>query len=138
MGYTRGFIAMDHTSATTKESVIANKRGFTLIELLVVFAVIGILAAIAIPQFFSYRMRGIDSQMKSDIKNVALAMENYYSEKFIYPTTIAEITPFGFRQTNGVNLAINLTTPTNFTVTASKPGGTQPSFTFDSNTGQTN
>jgi len=129
---------MDHTNAATKETLIASKRGFTLIELLVVFTVIGILAAIAIPQFFAYRMRAIDSQMKSDIKNVALAMENYYSEKFNYPTAIAEITPFGFRQTQGITLTINLTTPINFTVTASKSGGTQPSFTYDSNTGQTN
>jgi type IV pilus assembly protein PilA len=129
---------MDRTSTAISKSLIVNKRGFTLIELLVVFAVIGILAAIAIPQFFAYRRRSIDSQMKSDIKNVALAMENYYSEKFTYPTTIPEITPFGFRQTQGVNLAINLVTTTNFTVTASKPGGTQPSFTYDSNTGQTN
>jgi prepilin-type N-terminal cleavage/methylation domain-containing protein len=128
---------MKYTNAQTKENRIGNMRGFTLIELLVVFAVIGILSAIAIPQFFSYRMRAIDTQMKSDAKNVAIAMESYFSERFIYPTTVAEITPFGFRQTQGVTLAISVTTPSSFTVTASKPGGTQPSFTYDNSTGQT-
>jgi type IV pilus assembly protein PilA len=128
---------MVNTNLAIKENLITRKDGFTLIELLVVFAVIGILAAIAIPQFYSYRGRAVDTQMKSDIKNVALAMESYYSEKFVYPSTIAEITPFGFRQTQGVNLVINITTPLTYTVTASKPAGTQPSFTYDSNTGQT-
>jgi type IV pilus assembly protein PilA len=128
---------MVNTNLAIKENLITRKDGFTLIELLVVFAVIGILAAIAIPQFYSYRGRAVDTQMKSDIKNVALAMESYYSEKFVYPSTIAEITPFGFRQTQGVNLVINITAPLTYTVTASKPAGTQPSFTYDSNTGQT-
>ncbi len=52
--------------------------GFTLIELLVVIAIIGILAAIAIPQFATYRRRGYGSQVKSDIRNVATAQEAYY------------------------------------------------------------
>jgi type IV pilus assembly protein PilA len=125
-------------SESNKRDLISNARGFTLIELLVVFAVIGILVAIAIPQFYSYRRRSIDSQMKSDAKNVALAMESYFSEKFVYPTTIGQITPFGFRQTQGVALAITVPTPNSYTVTATKPGGTQPSFTYNSGTGLAN
>ncbi len=53
-------------------------EGFTLIELLVVIAIIGILAAIAIPQFATYRRRGYGSQVKSDIRNVATAEEAYF------------------------------------------------------------
>ena len=128
---------MDKIRAARRQTLISRKEGFTLIELLVVITVIGILAALAIPQFFAYRSRAIDTEMKSDIKNAVTAMESYYAEKFYYPTSVVEITPLGFRQTQGVTLVINLTTPTSYTVTASKPAGTQPSFTFDSNTGQT-
>lgn len=53
--------------------------GFTMIELLVVVAVLGILAAIAIPQFNSYRVRSFDSRSVSDLHNAAVAEEAYFS-----------------------------------------------------------
>lgn len=118
--------------------ILAQVKGFTLIELLVVFAVIGILVAIAIPQISVHRARGVDTQMKSDIKNAVLAMESYYSTLFSYPTSVAQIANYGFRQTDGVSLMINFSNTTDFTVTATKPGGTQASFTYNSVTGQTN
>ena len=48
---------------------LKSESGFTLIELLVVVAIIGILAAIAIPQFSAYRKRGYEAQIKSDLRN---------------------------------------------------------------------
>lgn len=128
---------MDYTNKTNREKRISNKQGFTLIELLVAMAIIGILVAIAMPQYIAYRRSGVDTQMKSDVKNAAMAMESYYGVKYLYPTTPGEIVPFGFRQTQGVSLVINLITPTTYTVVASKPAGTQPSFTYDSISGLT-
>ncbi len=46
-----------------------NQKGFTLIELMIVIAIIGILAAIAIPNFLSYRERGYNAEALSDAKN---------------------------------------------------------------------
>lgn len=109
--------------------------GFTLVELLVVVSIIGLLAAIAIPQFISYRSRGIDAQMKSDLRNAAVAIEGYYTKRSVYPASIAEIAGFGFRSSDGVNLSLVILSQNAYTLTAAKPGGTQASFTYQSVTG---
>jgi type IV pilus assembly protein PilA len=117
---------------------ISSAAGFTLLELIIVVAVLGILVAIALQQFQLHRARAVDASMRSDLKNAALAMESYYSEFLSYPGTEAAILLVGYRKTNGVSLAINVTTPSTFTLTASRPHGSQPSFTFDSTTGLIN
>jgi prepilin-type N-terminal cleavage/methylation domain-containing protein len=117
---------------------LSSNDGFTLLELIVIVAVVGILAAIAIQQFQLHRARAIDASMRSDLKNAALAMESYYGEFLSYPVTEASILLVGYRKTSGVTLSINLTSPSTFTLTASRPNGSQPSFTFDSSTGLIN
>jgi type IV pilus assembly protein PilA len=113
----------------------AANAGFTVLELIIVVAVIGVLAAIAIQQFNVYRARAIDVSMRSDLKNAAMAMESYYGEFLSYPSTQASILLVGYRRTAGVTLTINVTTPSTFTLNASRPSGSQPNFIFDSSTG---
>lgn len=116
----------------------SSEAGFTLLELIVVVAVLGILAAIAIQQFALFRSRAMDTAMRSDLKNAALAMESYYGEFLDYPTTLNAIQLVGYRRTNGVTLTISVTSPQSFMLNAAMPNGTQPSFTFDSTTGLIN
>lgn len=85
-----------------------NESGFTLIELLVVVAIIGILAAIAIPQFAEYRKRGFDSRSVSDLRNAATAEEAYFADYEKYKTcanagACATDLP-GFKASDGVVL----------------------------------
>jgi len=60
-------------------------KGFTLIELLIVVAIIGILAAIAIPQFASYRIKSYNTAAQSDEKNAKTTLESFYADKTFYP-----------------------------------------------------
>ena len=115
-----------------------SEQGFTLIELLVVVAIIGILAAIAIPQYAAYKKNAVDSQMKSDLHNMATAMEAYYgSNANSYTgTTTSGLLTFGYRQTQSVTPDVGGLSSTSFILTASSSGGNHPAFSFSSDSGQ--
>jgi len=63
----------------------SSQKGFTLIELLIVVAIIGILAAIAIPQFSAYRAKAFNTAAQSDVKNIKTGFEAYMADSTEYP-----------------------------------------------------
>jgi type IV pilus assembly protein PilA len=68
------------------------QEGFTLIELMIVIAIIGILAAIAIPQFSAYRKRSYNSAAQSDLKNFMIAQEAYFVNYHTYTNSASALT----------------------------------------------
>jgi prepilin-type N-terminal cleavage/methylation domain-containing protein len=114
---------------------LQSQQGFTLIELLVVVAIIGILAAIAIPQFAAYRKRGHEAQVKSDLRNAAVAQESYFAAYSTYKGgSLASGTPPGFNATSGVSTAAAVGTNT-FQLSASHSNCGTTTWTFSSGNG---
>ena len=66
-------------------------KGFTLIELMIVVAIIGILAAIAIPNFIRFQARSKQSEAKSNLKSLFTAQKSYYQEKDRYSQLVKVI-----------------------------------------------
>ncbi len=117
---------------------LRGESGFTLIELLVVVAIIGILAAIAIPQFSAYRKRGYEAALKSDLRNAATAEEAYFTQNNSYKTgALVSGTPQGYNQTSTIS-GMNAATGTNtFVLTATHTNCTGITWTYDNTTGVT-
>ena len=102
-----------------------DSKGFTLIELLIVVVIIGILAAIAIPQFASTKEKAYDASAKSDVRNMMAGQEAHFSNNNSYWSgSVSAATDGGTADMGGdlfrasPNVAVTATSATNgYTIT---------------------
>ena len=86
---------------------LQNREGFTLVELMIVVAIIGILAAIAIPQFNTYRKKGYVATVNADCKNAFTASTSYIADNpNAAAMTLANLTASGYVASTGVTTSI--------------------------------
>ena len=93
------------------KSLRKSEKGFTLIELLIVVAIIGILAAIAIPQFAAYRQRAYNSAALSDLNNLQKSQAAFFSDWQTFGQSAPGANEAGAAAVSGDNTGVLLTGP---------------------------
>ena len=102
-----------------------DEKGFTLIELMIVIAIIGILAAIAIPQFNAYRARSYNASANTDLRNTMTSQEGYFIDHDTYTGAAGDLTgSYGLITSTGTILAVTGNSTTYSVTTENSKAGT--------------
>ena len=99
-----------------------NQKGFTLIELMIVIAIIGILSAIAIPNFLSYRAKGQDTSAKTEASNFYSASMAEFADTGSSKAFSSSNLPAGFAKNADITYA--------GTITVAATGATSGTMSF--------
>ena len=89
--------------STLRKRLRREEKGFTLIELLVVVIILGILTAIAVPSYLSFRGRAQSSANKANVRSIIPSIEAYYSDNNTYSSMTLPLLKAGYDQALNVS-----------------------------------